>query len=618
MLVRIRSREGALRLEVNPTDDFIILKDKIMDALKLTDASRVIISNQPSGGNATTLASCVGRTIQDLGIKHGDLLFITIPADDNTAIDSSKSENATTEPSATPIPSVKQDAVDDFLEKQDGLIKRGRDPKFCKHADNGMCDYCMPLEPYDQHYLDQNKIKHLSFHAYLRQLNAQQKKKQSSTALPPLEEPDFRVKIPCSSGHPSWPVAICTKCQPSAITLQRQPFRMVDHVEFSNARLIDNFIHHWRITGLQRFGYLYGRLEPYNEVPLGIKAVVEAIYEPPQENASDGIELALPWEEESAIDEVARECGLVRVGMIYTDLLDDGTGQGTVVCKRHVGSYFLSSLECTFSAQMQLRHPNPTRFSATGKFGSKFVTCVISGNEQSQISVSAYQVSVTCMGMVNADIIQASMEPGLMLVRESTNQRYVPEVFYKFKNEYNATVQKSAKPAFPVDYLLVTVTHGFPHDESPLFGSTSAFPIENRGGIETQDLTAIRKHLGSDIIAGTAPKSTIANAISDFHLLTYIRETSMFDPNDYKQLCRAATLRTDVEVTKLIETSGWQTLITVLRESAGQTQHHDASGPSTSLPSRPQVSATIACRHCTFVNPQSNSSCEMCGLPLDQ
>lgn len=51
---------------------------------------------------------------------------------------------------------------------------------------------------------------------------------------------------------------------------------------FENASLVERFLNYWRTTGHQRVGYLYGRYEIHTDVPLGIRAVVAAIYEPPQ------------------------------------------------------------------------------------------------------------------------------------------------------------------------------------------------------------------------------------------------------------------------------------------------------------------------------------------------
>lgn len=66
----------------------------------------------------------------------------------------------------------------------------------------------------------------MSFHAYLKQLSAAQQTKAASSTitkqLPPLEEQNYKVRVPCSGGHAPWPEGICTKCQPSAITLQSQ------------------------------------------------------------------------------------------------------------------------------------------------------------------------------------------------------------------------------------------------------------------------------------------------------------------------------------------------------------------------------------------------------------
>lgn len=459
------------------------------------------------------------------------------------------------------------------MDKLPGKIPRKRDPRMCRHGEKAMCDYCMPLEPFDASYQEEHNIKHLSFHAYLRKLNIQPKTNDSTTNtgsfVPPLTEPDYGVKKQCPTGHPPWPAGICSKCQPSAITLQRQEFRMVDHVEFSTSTTVNNFIDSWRQTGKQRIGYLYGHYEQYDAVPLGIKAVVEAIYEPPQQDERDGIKLTFPWEEEEKrVEKIAGYCGLERVGVIFTDLLDGGEGNGSVVCKRHIDSYFLSSLEICFAAQMQINHPNPSKWSTDGKYSSKFVTCVISGNSNKEIDITSYQVSASAEAMIKADLIEPSINPAVMRVKEPTNERYVPDVFYTKLNEYKRTIQENAKPAFPVEYLLVTLTHGFPENEKPCFTSgVGDFPIENREYQSvSQDFKSLAKQLGIKRGLSSPPPITL-DTLSDFHLLCYINSLGVINEDEQKLLCKYAVEHKDEFAIALRGSPGWETLKMIIVES---------------------------------------------------
>ncbi|KAH7883805.1 NPL4 family-domain-containing protein [Phlebopus sp. FC_14] len=634
---------------------------QILQTTVNADPSTFTVSNQPRG-NETPVSMLKGRSLKSLGLKHGDLVFVGYQA---------VAQNPNAPPSA-PISnvqptsfksqavqniwdSVKEDPVDMYWRSHDGKIPRARDSRFCKHASNGMCDYCMPLEPYDVAYQAEHNIKHLSYHAYLRKLSP--KTSSSATpALPPLSPISYGVKVPCPTGnHPSWPAGICTACQPSAITLQSQPFRMVDHLEIASQDIVERFLHAWRATGLQRFGWLIGRYEPYDKVPMGIKAVVEAIYEPPQEGELDGLTLGIPWEDEHRIRELAKSATLplTIVGYIFTDLDPTPEDRTKNVYKRHSQSFFVSSLEALFAATIQNANPIPSRSSSSGMFGSRMVTAILTATEDGQVDISAYQVSEQACAMVAADMIEPSVEPGTVRVKEEDRSqdtaRYIPEVFYRYKNEYGLEVKKSARPCFPVEYLLVNVTHGFPQNPSPLFRSTK-FAIENRPGLEDQQVERVLSTLNQfgistlQDIRDQSRRIELAKWLSDWHLISFLDTTQLLSLASFSYLIgqtptdrpyfRRMSRYSYEQPHALMKTDGWQTLMTFARESApaqppptpAQGGQVDEGIPQEVLDqiaaeeaahtSRGPASSVRICPHCTFQNEHGGSDCEVCGLPL--
>ena len=80
---------------------------------------------------------------------------------------------------------------------------------------------------------------------------------------------------------------------------------------------------------------MYGSYSHHEAVPLGIKAEVAAIYEPPQMASRNSVEL-LEDAQEEFVNEVALKLGLRPVGWIFTDLIPNENGtvkhfRGTIV-----------------------------------------------------------------------------------------------------------------------------------------------------------------------------------------------------------------------------------------------------------------------------------------------
>lgn len=67
------------------------------------------------------------------------------------------------------------------------------------------------------------------------------------------------------------------------------------------------------------------------------------------------------------------------MGWIFTDLISEDVGQGTVKSIRGIDTHFLTSQECILAGQLQNQHPNISKYASNGVFGSKFVTVCVTG-----------------------------------------------------------------------------------------------------------------------------------------------------------------------------------------------------------------------------------------------
>lgn len=268
----------------------------------------------------------------------------------------------------------------------------------------------------------------MSFHTYLRRL----KSGADRGKFVQLSTIDCSIKIGCTE-HMPWHKGICSACQPSAVTLSRQAFRHVDAVVFENRNIVENFLSYWRTTGHQRVGLMYGRYLQHKDVPLGIKAEVYSVYEPPQEGSKDHVKL-LEDDYKTTVDEIATEMGLQCLGWIFTDLVPEDAATGTVKHVRHTDTYFLSSHKVLTAASLQLRHPNLCALSPEGSYGSKFTTVIVTGDENKQVHMQGYQVSHQCEALVKADCIVPTLDcPQLAFIREFPLKQYVPDVFFKVR-----------------------------------------------------------------------------------------------------------------------------------------------------------------------------------------
>ncbi|XP_044152368.1 nuclear protein localization protein 4 homolog [Bufo gargarizans] len=605
MIIRIQSPEGVKRISASNRETAATFLKKIAKEFGFRNNGFSVYLNRNRTGE---ISPSQNKSLNLLKIKHGDMLFLfpSSAAGPSSEVMDTSAVAQSSRPASTPL--VVEDDIDQYLNKQEGKIYRNRDPQLCRHGPLGKCVHCVPLEPFDEDYLNhlEPPVKHMSFHAYIRKLTGGADKGKFVA----LENISCKIKSGCE-GHSPWPEGICTKCQPSAITLNRQKYRHVDNIMFENHTIADRFLDFWRKTGNQRIGYLYGRYTEHKDIPLGIRAEVAAIYEPPQVGTQNSLEL-LDDPKAKVVDEIAAKLGLRKVGWIFTDLVSEDTRKGTVRYSRNKDSYFLSAEECFTAGFFQNQHPNLCRLSPDGHFGSKFVTVMATGGPDNQVHFEGYQVSNQCMALVRDECLLPCRDaPELGYAKESSSEQYIPDVFYKDIDKFGNEITQLARP-LPVEYLIIDVTTTFPKDPVYTFSTSSnLFPIENRESLgETQDFHSLATYLSQN------PSSIFLEIISDFHLLLFLVTNEVMPLQDSISLLLDAVRTRNEDLAQTWKKSEQWATIEQLCSTVGvqPSELHDygAIGGSTHAASS---TAMWSCQHCTFMNQAGTDHCEMCRLP---
>ena len=306
---------------------------------------------------------------------------------------------------------------------------------------------------------------------------------------------------------------------PPSVTLVHQPYRHVDHLEFMNVPEIQEFVKHWQLDlhmVTQRCGWMYGYyLEDVN-VEGGYRAVVEAIYEPPQQCIDDSVSENSEDPFLPIVDQLVMELGLEPVGFIFTSL-----ARGD--------EHLMNSNELVRSAKLQMAKSTNAHY--TKYVLSKFCTGIVHPNMQNEGSpqTDVFMVSDQLCGMIRDGLVGTQTNPKRVQLRKSLPGEIQPQVLEAGKN---------ASVDFDPDWFVVKVNSGAPVKPRSFFAH-SHFPRENRPG-QTQFRSDIKRYIAK---CGSAEPAWMK--LSDFHLLLFIANT--FDLETAKVVCQAVRSRSEVD-----------------------------------------------------------------------
>lgn len=287
---------------------------------------------------------------------------------------------------------------------------------------------------------------------------------------------------------------------PPSVSIKQQPYRHVDTLSVMNIPEMENFVGYWNFTllenGMQRMGWMYGYYIEDTNYDEGTRAVVEGIYEPPQDMVGE-MAMELDDPKRGMVDKVAEALGLERIGWIFTSLLLDG-------------DLVVSSNEAVRVGRLQNEHSTDIHF--TKYTLSKFVTCAVRPDTTmgGQPSLNPYMVSDQLCAIVRDGLLAEPVDQKHIIVREP-KPGPPREIISEFLQEGKDTKK------IATDFFVVRVNDTTPKKVRSMF-VRAEFPRENRP-TQPQRRDDLKKYFQK------RPKSEPSwSRFADFHLLLYIAQ----------------------------------------------------------------------------------------------
>lgn len=285
---------------------------------------------------------------------------------------------------------------------------------------------------------------------------------------------------------------------PPSVSIKQQPYRHVDTFSVINVPEMENFIGYWHSVllenGLQRAGWMYGYYLEDNNYDEGTRAILEGIYEPPQEMVGDMAKIK-PDPNQARVDRIAEALGIERIGWIFTSfIIEDDT--------------LMTPEEIFEIGKLQNEHSTDLHF--TKYTLSKFISCAVRPDPSlgGAPGISPFMVSEQACAMVRDGIMATTpADRKACVIREANKNELIPDF----------VVEGKPSKKIATDFFIVRVNDTAPKKHQRLF-THAEFPRENRQ-THPQRREDLKKYFSR------LPKSEPSwSKFADFHLILYLAQ----------------------------------------------------------------------------------------------